>query len=130
VPRRNSRPPAFDSKLCRNFETFVEIVGLEVDECAGLIEMTPEECRCSERISMICDIVNSILDGKDLSNTATPQYMALEWLGNQDPANLTIGDNLTNVWENRYFGALLWFSLGGENWNEQLSFLARSVYAT
>jgi hypothetical protein len=50
--------------------------------------------------------------------------MALEWLGNQDPANLTIGDTPKNVWENRYFGALLWFSFGGETWIDQFDFLS------
>jgi hypothetical protein len=120
----DSRPPAFDSKVCVNFETFVEVVGQQVEECAGLIEMAPEECRCSERVSQIRAIVNSISDETDLLDNSTPQYAALEWLANQDPANLTISETQATIWKNRYFGALLWFSLGGENWFDPSNFLS------
>lgn len=120
----DSRPPTFDSKGCLDFETFVEVVGQQVGECAGLVGLAPEECRCSERVSQIRDIVSSVSDETDLLDTNTPQYAALEWLANQDPANLTIAETSTIEWKNRYFGALLWFSLGGESWFESANFLS------
>lgn len=120
--REDSRPPAWDSQECRDFETFVELVALVPEECDGLIARTPEACRCSTEIDDLREIMKTVSDERDLFDTTTPQYKAIRWLANDDPADLTIGATRAGVLQMRYFGALLWFSLGGQNWNAQFGF--------
>jgi hypothetical protein len=60
--------------------------------------------------------ISSISAPLDLLTSGTPQNRAFEWLVNVDPAQVCPGDTLDVV--QRYVLALLFYSTGGENWNE------------
>jgi hypothetical protein len=60
--------------------------------------------------------IASISAPLDLLTAGTPQNRAFEWLVDVDPAQVCPGDTLDVV--QRYVLALLFYSTGGENWNE------------
>lgn len=116
-------PPNYDSPLCTGFVTFVELVGQETSQCFDLLRLIPEECRCRDEIVLLTNALKEISDEALLSDKSSPQFAAMEWLAYNDPANLTVENEPVAVLQERYFGALLWFALGGEYWNNGYSFL-------
>jgi len=70
--------------------------------------------------------LRSILDsisGDRLDDQDSPQFMALYWLSNEDPANTTVGSTPVEVIKSRYAAAVVYYSLGGTEWTDQLNFL-------
>jgi hypothetical protein len=55
--------------------------------------------------------------GERLDDEGSPQFKALKWIANEDPAT-TI-----EIINQRYVAAALYFALGGENWIEKCNFL-------
>lgn len=70
-----------------------------------------------------------ISSSASLSNTASNQYHAAEWLAQIDERNLplpspmTLGTAEGYRYAARYIFALLWFALGGDTWDVQIGFL-------
>jgi hypothetical protein len=58
-----------------------------------------------------------------LDDPNSPQFKALNWIANEDPANTTVGINTDETIKQRYVAALLYFALGGENWINKYNFL-------
>ena len=61
-----------------------------------------------------------------LSDTSSPQYAAMEWLANKDPAVLNFDDTPTSELNQRYIVSLLYFATYGWDWDVQYGFLADS----
>jgi len=70
-----------------------------------------------------------ISSSASLSNTASNQYHAAEWLAEVDQLNLPIPSPMTlgtaegYRYGARYILTLLWFALGGNTWDVQIGFL-------
>lgn len=70
-----------------------------------------------------------ISSSESLSNTASNQYHAAEWLAQLDERNLPVPSPLTlgtaegYRFGARYILALLWYALGGSTWDVQIGFL-------
>ena len=60
-----------------------------------------------------------------LDNPDSPQFKALNWIANKDPADMTVGVEADETIKQRYVAAVLYFALNGENWNNQYNFLTR-----
>jgi hypothetical protein len=60
--------------------------------------------------------IASISNPLDLLTSGTPQNRAFEWILDGDPAQVCPGETLNLV--QRYVLALLFYSTGGENWDE------------
>jgi Leucine rich repeat len=59
-----------------------------------------------------------------MSNHASPQYMAAQWLAHYDTMKMPIRLDIELM--NRYVLATLYFASGGNNWNYKLKFLSGS----
>jgi hypothetical protein len=73
------------------------------------------------------DAFRSVLDSvseEGLDDPNSPQYQALTWIANEDPANTTVGINDTETIKQRYVAAVLYFALGGKGWTNQYNFLS------
>ena len=70
----------------------------------------------------VVERLNSI-SGDLVKDPSTPQHAAYQWLVNDDPANLDL-DSLTDKdLTQRYVAALLYFSMAGDDWKKDLSFM-------
>jgi hypothetical protein len=63
--------------------------------------------------SMIIDVVTKISAPASLINSSTPQFKALDWLLNEDKADLCPNDAKL---VQRYVLAVMYYSTGGDNW--------------
>ena len=63
---------------------------------------------------------------EQLMNRSTPQYAALEWLADKDPAFLDLDTTPLKTITDRYIVSLVYFALGGEGWRVQHNFLSES----
>eukprot|EP00980_Cylindrotheca_fusiformis_P001024 scaffold276_cov132-Cylindrotheca_fusiformis.AAC.19 len=68
-------------------------------------------------LSKMEPLAGIVLPGVNMSdlNQASPQYRALEWLAYDDPRNMTIEDDSTELLE-RFSLVTLYYATGGENW--------------
>jgi hypothetical protein len=64
------------------------------------------------------------ISGELLSDTTSPQFQALNWLANNDAANMTIGVDSEAAIKTRYVAAVLYYAFGGENWTNNFRFLS------
>ena len=81
------------------------------------------------------DIVNFLVDNQvssvpDMNDPNSPQARAIEWLTEQDPANVPVpiassidGSYEAYMYMVRYVMAVNYFALGGTNWTNDLQFL-------
>jgi hypothetical protein len=60
--------------------------------------------------------ISSISNALDILTSGTPQNRAFDWLLDVDPAQVCPGETLAVV--QRYVLAVLFYSTGGENWDE------------
>jgi hypothetical protein len=66
------------------------------------------------------------ISGDAINEPGTPQYIAYDWLVNNDTASLDLETVSDLDLEQRYIAAVFYFSLGGVNWLDQLGFLEDS----
>jgi hypothetical protein len=66
------------------------------------------------------------ISGDLLNNPNTPQYAAFDWMMNEDPANLDLDSLPVKELEQRYIAALLYFSMGGDDWDDDCGFMQES----
>jgi hypothetical protein len=59
-----------------------------------------------------------------LDDKNSPQYQALDWIANDDPAKTSVGVNDTEIIKQRYVAAVLYFALAGKDWKNQYNFLS------
>lgn len=71
---------------------------------------------------------NNYATNEKLSNPSTPQYKAALWIANEDQDNLDIPVNTvgsaSNRFLQRYVLAVLYYSLGGDEWTQSFNFLS------
>jgi hypothetical protein len=97
-------------------------------QCCGRID--DETYTCDRKIpfakALSVLLAEADLDGMALSSPGTPQYQALDWLANEDPANLDFVLVPPDMLLERFIMALLYFSTAGETWNDSSGFLNAS----
>jgi len=64
--------------------------------------------------------------GDILSNQSTPQFEALQWLADTDPANLSVDNTPLFSLQARFIVATLYFATNGVSWTNQCNFLTAS----
>jgi hypothetical protein len=63
--------------------------------------------------------------GEALNDVNSPQFKALNWIVNDDPANLSVGGTTPDeTIQTRYVAAVLYYALGGVSWATQYDFLS------
>jgi len=62
--------------------------------------------------------------GDTLDDPTTPQYLAFQWLLNDDPLQLPIKDTNETILMERYAAAVFYYATNGENWSDSLNFLS------
>jgi hypothetical protein len=63
------------------------------------------------------------ISGERLDDEGSPQFKALKWIANENPANSSVGQIDIEIINQRYVAAVLYFALGGENWIKRYNFL-------
>jgi hypothetical protein len=76
------------------------------------------------RFSKLTRLFENIITDVDELDEKTPQYMAFNWLVNQDPAQIDFDTVPFSVLLERYVMAVFYFSAAGPQWTEQLNFLS------
>ena len=64
------------------------------------------------------------ISGDAIYEEMTPQGQAYNWLLEYDPANLDIRSESESTLINRYTLAVIYYTMGGPQWNDQLNFLS------
>lgn len=81
-------------------------------------------------------IRNYITDVRGISptdaftDTSSPQYLAAQWMAHGDGMKLSIPETRDLTFDERYVMAVLYFSLGGQKWENQLGFLSGAHICT
>ena len=70
----------------------------------------------------LASLLSSVSE-KGLNDMDSPQFKALNWIANKDPANTLFGIIANETIKQRYVAALLYFALNGENWIDKFNFL-------
>ena len=111
---------------CADFNAAVAIVGTSpFVSCEEAIEMVPGDCSCPnlDRVEQFRRLLQPI-SGEALEDSSSPQFQALKWIAHADPAKLSVGQDSSQVIQQRYVAAVLYFALGGETWTDQYNFLS------
>jgi hypothetical protein len=75
-----------------------------------------------DRIELFRKALVSV-SGETLYDKDSPQYQALDWIANTDPAKISVSDSNPEIIKQRYVAAVLYFALGGNNWTDKYNFL-------
>lgn len=71
---------------------------------------------------------NGVSTWEDMETAGSPHKFALLWIADSDELNLALPDSLDSAdgirFVSRYVAALMFFAMGGETWDYQLSFLS------
>jgi hypothetical protein len=91
---------------------------------------TPTEAqrRCTS-LDCLAEILlqNEVSDAETLQDESSPQFLALRWLANNDPAVLDLANTPTVILVERYVLAVLYFATSAEGgWLNVLNFLSTS----
>lgn len=76
----------------------------------------------SSRLSSLHERLSPIF-GDLLSDESTPQFAALQWLSDTDPANLPVENTPLATLQKRFILATLYFATNGASWTQQYNFL-------
>ena len=76
-----------------------------------------------DTLDAFLSVVGSV-SKEGLNDTDSPQFKALNWIMNKDPANTTVGITTNETIEQRYDTAVLYFVLDGENRINKYNFLS------
>ena len=80
----------------------------------------------SSRLESLREMLVPVSGIAILTDPTTPQYAALEWLADEDPALLDLKETDFETISDRYKVALLYFSSSGSNWRRQHHFLSET----
>jgi hypothetical protein len=69
---------------------------------------------------------NTVTDAEAFQNDTSPQFLALDWLANDDPALLDLDSTPPVILVERYALAVLYYATNGEDWSNELNFLSAS----
>jgi hypothetical protein len=76
---------------------------------------SPSSSPTSNRFSEVLDYVQAYSTVDTLNDKSSPQFLAADWVANEDPIQATLGSlSLTQ----RYLLAVFYFSTGGDNWED------------
>ena len=78
------------------------------------------------RFSTLETLLKPFLVFVDTAQPETPQYRALSWLADEDPAQLDLEATPNKVLLERYVMSVFYFATMGEEWEEQIYFLSGS----
>jgi hypothetical protein len=93
--------------------------------CCGGIDNQPDTCGRNPFTKALSVLLGEPdLNRMALSSPGTPQYQALNWLVYDDPANLDFELVPSDELLERFVVSLLYFSTGGETWNDSFGFLS------
>lgn len=74
------------------------------------------------------EFLSYISDEADLTNPSKPQYMALDWLVNRDPTNMSVPESrdygVSFQYIQRYIVAVFYYATNGANWKQNTNFLS------
>lgn len=111
---------------CADYNTAVRLAGSSPFlSCEEAIAMVPDYCTCPnlDPVEQFNRLVRPI-SGEALEDSTSPQFRALEWIANLDPAKLSVGEDSAEVIQQRYVAAVLYFALGGTQWTDTFNFLS------
>ena len=77
--------------------------------------MAPSSAPTSVRLDAIVDNLTSVSSENDLQNKSSPQYQAAQWVADEDPLKVAIGNPRL---VQRYILAVFYFSTNGDEWLE------------
>ncbi len=86
----------------------------------------PSTVQAASRFSGILTLLlnQSISNEQDFSNRSSPQFLALHWLANEDPAQLEVSPATLDIIQKRYVMAAIYYATHGETWYESSNFLS------
>jgi len=111
---------------CTHYSAAVSLAGSSPFlTCQEAIAVVPNHCQCPnlDPVEQLSRLVRPI-SGEALEDSTSPQFQALEWIVNVDPAKLSVGHDSAQVIKQRYAVAVLYFAFGGKTWTEQYNFLS------
>lgn len=73
------------------------------------------------RLSLLQERLTPVV-GEVFSDETGPQFAALQWLANEDPATLPVETTALSILKNRFIVATLYFATNGESWTNQYNF--------
>jgi len=80
------------------------------------LSLAPSTTRLAETVDYLSENLNLLPDDFRLDNEASPQYLAADWIANEDESSPEVG---TNQFLQRYILAVFYFSTGGdETWED------------
>jgi hypothetical protein len=85
----------------------------------------PTACASLDCLAKIL-LHNEVADAEALQDNSSPQFLALRWLANNDPAVLDLDSTSTVILVQRYVLAVLYFAASAEGGLNVLSFLTTS----
>jgi hypothetical protein len=80
----------------------------------------------SPRLKMLREMLIPLSGIDSLSDSSSPQYAAMAWLADEDPAILDLGVTPFNTISDRYIVVLLYFGTTGNGWRAQRDFLTET----
>jgi hypothetical protein len=86
---------------------------------------TPPTTELPNRVSALQERLLPIF-GDLVSDQSTPQFEALSWLAESDPANLPVESTPLSTLQQRFILATLYFATNGESWTQQYNFLTET----
>jgi hypothetical protein len=126
--------PVGQADFCDNLNIAVTLVGsspfMTCDDviavAVGRVVVSSNNCTCPnldpvERFSRLLRPISGAI-----RDSTSPQFQALHWIANVDPAKLSVEqqEHSHEMIRQRYVAAVLYFSLGGESWINQHNFLS------
>jgi hypothetical protein len=78
------------------------------------------------RLQILREMLIPVSGVEPLTDPTTPQYAALAWLADDDPAQVDLSDNAFKTISDRYKVSLLYFATSGSGWRMQHTFLTET----
>jgi hypothetical protein len=88
-----------------------------------------DSCTCPDDELATLQSILEPISGDALYEAGSPQYKALNWLANEDPAGLSVEETSSETIENRYVAAVLYYAFDGGDL-QQYNFLSESDVCT
>lgn len=111
---------------CADLHVVVALVGSSpFMTCDDIIATVSANCTCPnlDEVERFNRLLRPI-SGDAIDDSASPQFQALNWIANIDPAGLSVEQDSAPLIRQRYVAAVLYFAMGGESWTDQRNFLS------
>lgn len=132
-------PSGLAGGACTDLDTFVGHVGSDpLFPCEELVASALEGgCVCPggtpppdvDETDAFRSILVSV-SGDSIDDEDSPQYQALQWIANEDPAETSIGVTPVETIKQRYVAAVIYYALGGDGWSNKYNFLSDGEICT